>query len=554
MFCYQCQENVMNKGCTVRGVCGKTDDVATLQDLLIYLLKGISFFGNKANEINVRDEDVESFILEGLFTTITNVNFDEERTVSLIDNAFFHRDKIKKLFLQGYRDKYGEEFEEELPDAAQWHSDGGIDAYLSKGKTVGILATENEDIRSLQELLIYGLKGMAAYADHAKILGKYNWDISRFIMKALATTLETDVSVEDYIALVLEAGKYGVDTMALLDEANTETFGNPEPTQVFTGRKKGPGILVSGHELRDLEEILKQTEGTEINVYTHGEMLPANAYPKLKQYKHLAGNFGTSWYNQQKEFEQFQGAIVMTTNCIQKPKDSYKNNIFTTNLVAWPDVKHIPDRIDNKEKDWSAVIEKSKEIGDLDEIPGKEITIGFARETLLGAAEGVINLIKEGKIKRFVVMAGCDGRHKERDYFTQVAQNLPKDTIILTAGCAKYRYNMLNLGNIEGIPRVLDAGQCNDSYSLAYIALKLKEAVGAENINDLPLSFDIGWYEQKAVIVLLGLLYLGVKGIRLGPTLPAFLSPNVAKILVDNFDIKLISTPEEDIEHMMAGH
>lgn len=553
MFCFQCQETLKNTGCVKAGICGKSADVASLQDLLIYLLKGISVYGEKARKLGHSDEEVDIFVAKGLFTTITNVNFDTERLVKLIDRAFKVREKIKNIFLNAYREKNGEDFNGKLPHPAIWKSDDGIHSYLEKGRNVGVLAEKDEDIRSLKQLLIYGLKGIAAYVDHAHILGKKDESILAFLQEALEATSRESITVDELVNLVMKAGETGVKTMALLDEANTSRYGDPEPTEVYTGTRAKPAILISGHDLLDLEEILDQTDGKGVDVYTHGEMLPANAYPAFKKYEHFVGNYGTAWFNQQKEFDKFNGAIIMTTNCIQKPKKSYRDRIFTTGLVAWPGVGHISDREHGKLKDFSPVIEKALEQGDLEEIPGKKITIGFARNSLMASAEKIISAVKSGKIKRFVVMAGCDGRHKEREYYTELAKNLPEDTVILTAGCAKYRYNMLDLGNIDGIPRVIDAGQCNDSYSLAYIALQLVKAFEADSINDLPISFDIAWYEQKAVTVLLALLYLGVKGIRLGPTLPAFISPNVLKVLVEKFDIKPIGTVEEDIEAIMSG-
>ena len=553
MYCYQCQETVRNQGCTVRGVCGKSEEVAVLQDLLVYLLKGISVYATKARELGAVDEGIDDFVHEGLFSTITNVNFDADRMVTLVKRALRVRDRAMDLFLIAYREKNGAEFPGELPDAATWTSEGHLEELLAKGRQVGVMATENEDIRSLKQLLTYGLKGMSAYAHHAGVLGERNEDVDAFVQRALVATLDDSLGVDDLVGLTLECGKHGVDVLALLDGANTSTYGHPEPTEVATGTRKGPGILVSGHDLRDLEDLLKQTDGRGINVYTHGEMLPANAYPGLKKYPHLAGNYGSSWFRQRKEFEQFTGAILMTTNCIQAPKESYKDRIFTTGTVAWPEVQHIPDRQGDASKDFSPVIAEARARGDLEERPGKSVTIGFAHNTLGSVADKVVEAVKSGAIKRFVVMAGCDGRHKEREYYTDVAKKLPKDTVILTAGCAKYRYNMEDLGDIGGIPRVIDAGQCNDSYSLAVTALKLAEVFKVKDINDLPISYDIGWYEQKAVLVLLTLLHLGVKGIRLGPTLPAFLSPNVAKVLVDNFDIKLAGTAEEDVKAMMEG-
>ncbi|MEE8359390.1 MAG: hydroxylamine reductase [Candidatus Omnitrophota bacterium] len=553
MFCYQCEEAMDNKGCTTGGVCGKTDTVAVLQDLLIYTLKGISSYAVEARKLGVKDPEVDLFVAEGLFTTVTNVNFDPDKISDLIEKALKLRDRIKSAFLEAYKKANdGKEWTKNLPDAATWYSDKSIDAYLAKGRGVGVLSQENEDVRSLRELLIYGLKGVAAYADHAYILGKENNDILAFIEEALAATLDDSLGADDLVALVLKAGENGVYAMKLLDEANTTKYGAPEITQVSTGTKDGPAILVSGHDLLDLEEILDQTKDKGVNVYTHGEMLPANAYPYFKKYKHFIGNYGSSWYNQQKEFDAFNGAIVMTTNCIQGPKDSYKDRIFTTGLVAWPGVEHIPDRASGRPKDLSRVIEKALSLGGLEETKGKDLTIGFSHTTLFSVADKLVDAIKKGAIKRFVVMAGCDGRHKEREYFTEVAKKLPNNTVILTAGCAKYRYNSLDLGDIGGIPRLVDTGQCNDCYSIVVIALKLKEVFGVEDINDLPISYAIGWYEQKAVCVLLALLYLGVKNIRLGPSIPAFLSPNVLKVLVDKFGIKPISTPQKDIDSMLA--
>ncbi|MDK2954032.1 MAG: hydroxylamine reductase [Kosmotoga sp.] len=553
MFCYQCSETLNGKACTVAGVCGKDPETSNLLDLLVWVLKGISFWATEARKLGVDDPEVNLFVAEGLFTTITNVNFDPESIGKKIEKAFALRERIMKATKEAYKEQYGKEFSKEVPEAATWYVPGDLSVWELKGAEVGALSTKDEDIRSLRELLTYGLKGIAAYTDHAYILQKFNDEILHFLQEGLAATLDDSLTVNDYVALVMKAGEFAVKAMQLLDEANTSRYGNPEITEVYTGTLPGPAILVSGHDLLDLEEILKQTEGKGINVYTHGEMLPAHAYPELKKYKHLVGNYGTSWYNQQKEFAQFNGAIVMTTNCIQKPLESYKDRIFTTGLVGWPGVKHIPNRTDGGQKDFTPVIEKALELGGLEEKPGKKIVIGFAHEQTAQVADKIIEAVKGGKIKRFVVMAGCDGRAKEREYYTEMAKRLPKETVILTAGCAKYRYNMLDLGDIDGIPRVIDAGQCNDSYSLVVTALRLKEAFGLDDINDLPISYDIAWYEQKAVAVLLALLYLGVKGIRLGPVLPAFLSPNVLKVLVENFDIKPISTVEQDLELILQG-
>ncbi len=538
MFCYQCQETVGNTGCTKRGVCGKTESTANLQDLLVHLLKGISIWGEKADGV---DAQAGRFIMEALFATITNANFDDDRFVALIDEAQVIRDGLKA--------KVGGS-DEGMHDAATW-SGSGKEVYLEKAKSVGVLATENEDVRSLRELVIYGLKGLAAYTEHAAILNYEDEDIYAFAMEALAATTK-DLSVDELVALVMKTGEYGVKGMAQLDKANTETYGNPEITEVNIGVRGNPAILISGHDLKDMEELLKQTEGTGVDVYTHSEMLPANYYPAFKKYEHFVGNYGNAWWKQGEEFTSFNGPILMTTNCIVPVKDAYKDRIFTTNAVGYPGVKHIVAGPDGK-KDFSEIIDLAKTCPPPTEIENGTIVGGFAHNQVMALADKVVEAVKSGAIKRFVVMAGCDGRQKARGYFTEVAEALPKDTVILTAGCAKYRYNKLDLGDIGGIPRVLDAGQCNDSYSLAVIALKLKEVFELDDINDLPLSFDIAWYEQKAVIVLLALLFLGVKGIRLGPTLPGFLSPNVAKVLVENFDIKPIGTVEEDVAAMMEG-
>jgi len=553
MFCFQCQETAKNTGCTIKGVCGKPEDTANLQDLLIHVLKGISIYGEKAKELGIIDKKTGLFIAQALFTTITNANWDNERFISLIKKGLKIREELKGNFLASYKEKKGREFSEELHDAATWYSDDSAEFY-EKAKEVGVLTTEDEDVRSLRYLLIIGLKGIAAYADHAAILGFEKDDIYAFLMEALASTTK-DLSVDEMVAMVMRCGEVAVNTMALLDEANTSAYGNPEITEVNIGVRNNPGILISGHDLKDMEELLKQTEGTGIDVYTHGEMLPANYYPVFKKYDHFAGNYGSSWWQQNKEFESFNGPIILTTNCLVplKKDNTYLDRLFTTGMVGYPGAKHIPDRPEGGAKDFSEVIERAKKCDPPVEIETGKIVGGFAHNQVLAMADKVVDAVKSGAIKRFIVMAGCDGRQKARNYFTEVAQALPKDTVILTAGCAKYRYNKLELGDIGGIPRVLDAGQCNDSYSLAVIALKLKEAFELEDINDLPISFDIGWYEQKAVAVLLALLSLGVKGMRLGPTLPAFVSPNVLKVLVDKFDIKLIGTVEEDIEAMMAG-
>jgi hydroxylamine reductase len=553
MFCFQCQETAKNQGCTVRGMCGKPEETANLQDLLIYTLKGISIYGEKAGELGVLDRKWGRFIGEALFSTITNVNWDDGRFIALIKEALKMRDAVKDRFLVAYKEKNGTEFSGDLHDAAVWFSDDAA-AFKEKAKEVGILTTENEDVRSLRELLIIGLKGVAAYADHAAILGFEKDDIYRFMMQALASTTR-DLSVDEMVGLVMKCGETAVNTMALLDEANTSAYGHPEITEVNIGVRSNPGILISGHDLKDMEELLKQTEGTGVDVYTHGEMLPANYYPAFKKYEHFAGNYGGSWWHQNQEFESFNGPILMTTNCIIpiKKENTYLNRIFTTGMTGYPGAVHIPDRPAGGAKDFTRMISLAKTCQPPTEIETGKIVGGFAHNQVLALADKVVDAVKSGAIRRFIVMAGCDGRHKSRTYFTEVAQNLPKDTVILTAGCAKYRYNKLDLGDIGGIPRVLDAGQCNDCYSLAVIALKLKEVFGLNTINDLPISFDIGWYEQKAVAVLLALLFLGVKGIRLGPTLPAFVSPTVLNVLVEKFGIKPVTEVEADIEAMMAG-
>ncbi len=554
MFCFQCQETAKNTGCTVKGVCGKPEETANLQDLLIFVLKGISVYGEKLKELGVPDRSNDDFIAQGLFATITNANWDNTRFSAMIQEGIDRRDRLKASFLGAYKKKNGNDFGKALPEAATWVADSPA-AYAGKAKSVGVLSTENEDVRSLRELLVIGLKGVAAYADHAAILGFQKDAINDFMMEALASTTK-ELTVDEMVALVMKAGDTAVATMALLDEANTTAYGNPEMTQVNIGVGKKPGILITGHDLKDMEELLKQTQGTGVDVYTHGEMLPANYYPAFKKYDHFVGNYGGSWWHQNKEFESFNGPILLTTNCLVplKKDNTYLERLFTTGVVGYAGAAHIADRTSGGSKDFSALIEKAKTCPPPIEIESGTIVGGFAHNQVLALADKVVAAVKSGAIKRFVVMAGCDGRQKSRSYYTDVAENLPKDTVILTAGCAKYRYNKLNLGDIGGIPRVLDAGQCNDSYSLAVIALKLKEVFGIEDINELPISYDIAWYEQKAVAVLLALLALGVKGIRLGPTLPAFLSPNVAKVLVEKFDIKPIGTVEDDIAAMMAGN
>jgi len=553
MFCFQCQETAKNSGCTVRGVCGKPEETANLQDLLIHVLKGIAVYGDRLKEFDILDKETGLFVARGLFATITNVNWDDDRFVAMIREGLKRRNQLRDKLLAAYKEKNGKDFDEPLHDAATWFADD-VAAFEEKAKPVGVLATENEDVRSLRELLIIGLKGIAAYADHAAILGFEKDEIYGFIMEALASTTK-DLPVDDMIGLVMRAGEVAVTTMALLDEANTSAYGHPEITEVNIGVRSKPAILISGHDLRDMEELLKQTEGTGVDVYTHGEMLPANYYPAFKKYDHFVGNYGGAWWEQTKEFESFNGPILLTTNCLVplRKDNTYKHRLFTTGVVGYAGAKHIPDRAEGGPKDFSEIIELARKCEPPVEIETGTIVGGFAHSQVLALADKVVEAVKSGAIKRFVVMAGCDGRQKARSYYTEVAETLPNDTVILTAGCAKYRYNKLDLGDIGGIPRVLDAGQCNDSYSLAVVALKLKEVFGLADINELPISYDIAWYEQKAVAVLLALLFLGVKGIRLGPTLPAFLSPNVVKVLVEKFDIKPIGTVQEDIEAMMAG-
>jgi len=546
MFCYQCQETARGTGCTMRGVCGKTADVANLQDLLIYTLKGIAIYNAEARKAGIAKSSVDQFIMEALFSTITNANFSKQDFVAQIKNALAVRDSVRADLL-----RTGTAIHSDLHDSAMWFADS-VEDFETKAVSVGILATENEDIRSLRELLTYGIKGIAAYSAHAHVLGYQEDSIFAFIEKALIATTDNSLGVNELVALVMECGKFGVDCMALLDKANTTTYGNPEISKVNIGVRNNPAILVSGHDLKDLEELLEQTKGTGVDVYTHGEMLPANYYPSFKKYDNLVGNYGNAWWLQDKEFETFNGPILLTTNCLVPPKDSYKDRVYVTGVVGFEGLKKIAERVQGKTKDFSALIAHAKQCPPPSELEHGEIVGGFAHNQVLALADKVIDAVKSGAVKRFFVMAGCDGRMKSRDYYTEFAKNLPGDTIILTAGCAKYRYNKLALGDIGGIPRVLDAGQCNDSYSLAVIALKLKEVFGLDDVNKLPISYNIAWYEQKAVIVLLALLYLGVKNIHLGPTLPGFLSPNVAKVLVENFGIGGITNVEDDIKMFMA--
>ncbi|OUP46103.1 hydroxylamine reductase [Pseudoflavonifractor sp. An187] len=535
MFCYQCQETAGCRGCTMVGVCGKQPDVAAMQDLLVYVSRGISAVTTALRkEGKTVAPEINHLITLNLFTTITNANFDRESIEARIRATL----EAKAQLLAQLGDTSN------LPQAALW--DGAGD-WEEKAKTVGVLSTENEDIRSLRELITYGLKGLSAYSKHANALLQDDEDVDAFLQRALAATLDDSLTVDQLVALTMETGKYGVSGMAMLDKANTSAYGNPEITRVNIGVGKNPGILVSGHDLRDLEMLLEQTQGTGVDVYTHSEMLPAHYYPAFKKYPNFVGNYGNAWWKQKEEFEAFHGPILMTTNCIVPPKDSYKDRLYTTGAAGYPGCTHIPGEI-GEQKDFSALIAHAKTCEPPAQLETGEIVGGFAHAQVLALADQVVEAVKSGAIRKFVVMAGCDGRAKSREYYTEFAKALPQDTVILTAGCAKYKYNKLPLGDIGGIPRVLDAGQCNDSYSLAVIALKLKEVFGLEDINDLPIIYNIAWYEQKAVIVLLALLYLGVKNIHLGPTLPAFLSPNVAKVLVDNFGIAGIGTVEEDMK------
>ena len=542
MFCYQCQETAGCTGCTRSGVCGKTPDVAAMQDLLVWVTKGLSAVTTRLRaEGKAVEPQVNHLITWNLFTTITNANFDKEAIIAQVRDTL----AVKAELLSQLADRSG------LPEAALWTD--GEPAYAVQAARVGVLATKDEDIRSLRELITYGLKGLAAYTKHANALLREDGAVDAFLQKALAATLDDSLTAEDLTALALETGKYGVQGMALLDEANTSAYGNPEITHVNIGVGKNPGILVSGHDLRDLEMLLQQTQGTGVDVYTHSEMLPAHYYPAFKKYPNFVGNYGNAWWKQTEEFASFNGPILMTTNCIVPPRDSYKDRLYTTGAAGYPGCTHIPGGA-GEEKDFSALIEHAKRCAPPVEIETGEIVGGFAHAQVLALADKVVEAVKSGAIRKFVVMAGCDGRAKSRSYYTEFAKALPKDTVILTAGCAKYKYNKLDLGDIGGIPRVLDAGQCNDSYSLAVIALKLKEVFGLEDINDLPIVYNIAWYEQKAVIVLLALLSLGVKNIHLGPTLPAFLSPNVAKVLTDSFGIAGITTAEDDLALFFGGN
>lgn len=551
MLCRQCEQTAGGKECRVRGVCGKEPKTAVLQDLLLYTLRGIGIYGKLAGHLGVKDRAVDLFVKKALFSTLTNVNFDHSRFQALIKESYAMKEKIKKLFLDAYKIKNGNEFREALPDDVNWSPADDLEGLLKQGARVGVMSHPelNEDLRSLRELLLYGLKGMAAYADHAAILGKQDEQVDAFFHNGLAALANYTLTADELVSLVMELGQINLKTMELLDSAHTGYFGHPEPTKVYLGVKKGPAIVVSGHDLHDLEELLKQTQNKGINIYTHGEMLAGHAYPGLKKYKHLAAHFGTAWMNQQREFDSLPGAILMTTNCIQNPKDSYKDRIFTTGLVGWLGVAHIGD---SDRKDFSKVIAKALELGGFKEDRKEtEITIGFAHNAVLGVADKVIDAVKSGAIKHFFLIGGCDGSKPERNYYTEFARKVPKDCVILTLACGKFKFNKLTFGDIGGIPRLLDVGQCNDAYSAIKIATALADAFKC-GVNDLPLSMILSWYEQKAVCILITLLSLGIKNIRLGPSLPAFISQHVLNILVEKFNVQPITTPDDDLQKILG--
>jgi hydroxylamine reductase len=549
MFCFQCQETSKGTGCTIKGVCGKLPEVANAKDLLVYTMKGISIYTTKAREAGLDVEDeINRFVLNSMFITITNTNFNDEAILEEVKKGLKIRDELReRLIPKGVISE-----QDALHDAAIWNYNNDHDL-IDKSHEVGVLQTENEDIRSLRELITYGVKGISAYAEHAHNLGYKDEKIYNFMQRALAATTNDNLSAEDLTNMVLETGQAGVETMALLDKANTSTYGNPEITKVNLGVRNNPGILISGHDLKDMEELLEQTKGTGVDVYTHSEMLPANYYPAFKKYGHFVGNYGSSWWKQKEEFESFNGPILFTTNCLVPPKKDagYIDKVYTTGAVGYPGFHYIPPRKNGGVKDFSAIIEQAKQCDPPQALEEGEIVGGFAHNQVLALADKIVDAVKSGAIKKFFVMSGCDGRFKSRDYYTEFAKELPDDTVILTSGCAKYRYNKLNLGDIGGIPRVLDAGQCNDSYSWAVVAMKLKEVFGANDINDLPIAFNVAWYEQKAVIVLLALLSLGIKNIHAGPTMPAFLSPNVKNVLIEKFGLAGIGEPKEDVEMFM---
>lgn len=553
MFCFQCEQTAKGTGCTTQGVCGKDPVTAALQDLLIHALKGIAIYGQMAWELGMKDKETDLFVIEGLFTTVTNVDFDPDRLQGVLERAYKIKEKIRKIFLEAYLRKNDKEFAETLPAAASWEPAGDLNGFLAQAEKVGVMSNPslNPDIRSLRELLLYGLKGMAAYADHAHVLGREDEEVTAWFHKGLAALVNDKLTVDDLVQLNMEFGKINLRCLALLDKAHVDHFGHPAPTAVPIGVKKGPAILISGHDLLDLEWLLQQTEGKGVNIYTHGEMLPAHGYPKLKKYKHLVGNYGGAWQDQAKEFDEFPGAILMTTNCIQKPRDTYKDRIFTTGLVAWPGVKHIP--LVNGKKDFGSVIKKAMEAGGFKEdAPTKDILVGFGHNAVLSVADKVVGAVKAGKLRHFFLVGGCDGAKPGRNYFTDFAQQVPQDCAILTLACGKYRFNKLDFGDIGGIPRLLDMGQCNDAYSAIQVALALAKAFNC-GVNELPLSLVLSWYEQKAVCILLTLLSLGIQNIRIGPSLPAFVSPNVLSVLVKNFNVKPITTPKEDLASILGG-
>ncbi|MFC1599325.1 hydroxylamine reductase [Candidatus Omnitrophota bacterium] len=552
MFCRQCEQTARGEGCSVKGVCGKTSDVATLQDLLIHGLKGVAVYGKLARELGLKDKEIDLFLTEGLFTTVTNVNFDPQKITGFIGKSYQIRENTKTLFLGEYKKKNNKDFQDKLPGVVDWKPADTLEGLVEQGKDVGILADPslNEDIRSLREILLYGLKGMAAYANHAYILGEEDEEVSSFFYKGLSALVDDTLEVPDLVNLVMEFGKANLRCLEILDKAHTQHFGHPVPTRVEIGVRRGPAIIVSGHDLLDLKELLEQTKDKGINIYTHGEMLPAHGYPGLKKYNHLIGHFGTAWQNQQKEFDNIPAVVLMTTNCIQEPRASYKDRIFTTGLVAWPQVAHIEGQ--NGQKDFSSVIEKAQSLGGFkEEKKEKEILVGFAHNTVLGVAGKVLELVKQKKINHFFLIGGCDGAKPGRNYYTEFAQKAPSDSLILTLACGKFRFNTLDFGEIEGIPRLLDCGQCNDAYSAIQIALALASNLGC-GVNDLPLSLILSWYEQKAVCILLTLFSLGIKNIKLGPTLPAFVSSGVLKVLVDQFNVAPVSSAEEDLRGILG--
>lgn len=550
MFCRQCEQTAKGQGCTIGGVCGKKPEVATLQDILNHVLKGISVYAHLSRGLGIKDRDADRAVMEGLFTTVTNVNFSAEKITELIYKAYEVKQAAKKLFFEEYKKQRGKDFTGELPQAADFQPKNSLEELIEQGKGVGILSGGvDKDIQSLREILFYGLKGMAAYADHAVVLGKTDEEVNAFFHKGLSSLVNDKLSLDEYLSLIMEFGKVNLRCLEMLDGAHTEHFGNPVPTTVALGVKKGPAIIVSGHDLYDLKQLLEQTQGTGVNIYTHGEMLPAHGYPELKKYKHLVGHFGSAWQNQQKEFDNIPAVILMTTNCIQEPRPSYKEKIFTTGLVAWPGVEHI--EASSGKKDFSRVIQKARELGGFrEDIIEQEIIVGFGHNAVLGLSDKIIDAVKSKTVKHFFLVGGCDGAKPGRNYYTEFVQKVPNDCLILTLACGKFRFNRLNLGSIGPFPRLLDCGQCNDSYSAIKIAVALADAFKC-SVNDLPLSLVLSWYEQKAVCILLTLLSLGIKNIRLGPTLPAFISPNVFNILVEKFNIRPITTPEADLKEIL---